>query len=614
MQVFGIVFEGKVLKCAYVTSEEKAKKCVAKLLRTKSNYFGLDLETAKAEGFEKDPSAGLCPYRSTIRLVQVYDGVDTIFIFDVWKMSLEVFRNLLVSKRFVAHNAIFDLMHLRHNGFKVGLCDCTILLANLVHHAEDVKGSHLPSSLAALVTKEFGVNIAKHLQTSNWNAEDLSQEQLQYAGLDTYLTVELANKYIPKIKKHNMQKVYTLNRKAQKAVVDMQLRGMRVHKERHLEMIRKWETETDAAYSKVEKLFEGINIRSSKQMTEWLDSNIGEEDLIEWPKTGTGKFYKTDADTLQDFKHLEFIQPLCDYKYYDKLLSTYGKSLHKKINPVTGRLHGGFTLCRTHTGRLSSREPNCQNYPLGEKGYEFKHVFIPDKGNIFLCADYSQIELRIMGEISKDSTILKAYRKGVDLHKLMAAALSSKSIKEVTKESRQLAKAVNFGLIYGMGAKKLKRYAKNSWGLDISEEQAMDYVEMFHTLYAGYAKWKKKTTKEGELQLLTTTPVGKVRRLNDKNFYSCSLNTPVQGGGAEVMLYALVSLHEAYEKELPEASIVNCVHDELLVELPRDKDKIELAAKLMKREMKRAFRTVFPKATLKNLIEVKLGTTWQKCK
>jgi len=630
MKTFGVKFDTDIIKCIYITDPLTASKALKKLHKSSASIYGLDIETARAPGFEENHLlGGLSPYCSTIRLLTLYDPDSTIgYIFDFWFCGFtreyktpeiaalqESLRSLLQTKRFVAQNATFDLMHLKHKGFPVKNCDCTVILSNLVYHAEEVSVGMVPSALNNLVERELKVNISKALQQSNWNREELSEEQLKYASLDSYLVVRLAKAYIPRLVEFKMERVYALNKDAQHVVVDMQLAGIRMHRKKHVELIYAWEKERFAMQEELEKTMYGVNLRSPKQMTAWLTANLKPEELKLWPHTDSGTYLSTDADTLQEYAYLDFVAPLAKYKYLDKLCGTYGRALYERRNPVTKRIHGGFTLARTHTGRMSSRDPNLQNFPRTKPGQvDFKSLFIPQKGYIFLCADYSQIELRVMAEVTGDPTMRKAYKNGKDLYILFAAAIFRKKMAQVTKEERQKAKAIVLGLQFGMGAGKLALYCKTNYSIDMSAEEAEDYFEMYHLLFAGYTKWKRKHTKICEATLRVRTPTGKLRKLHPDAFYSCGLNTPVQGGAAEIMLYALNYVRRDYERQKLDARIVISVHDEMVSEVRNTPETILFASEIMKTRMTAAAVKVFPKIITRDIVEVKSGMTWSAAK
>jgi DNA polymerase-1 len=620
MKSYGVTFENDLIKAIYLDDVESAKKAIKKISKSESSIFGLDIETAKAVGYEDNYLlAGLSPQLSTIRLLQIYDPDSTIcYLFDMWNVQKELlleFQTLLQKKRFVAHNAQFDMKHLAYNKMPIKDCDCTIILSNLVYHAREFSVGMIPSTLQNLVEKEFKVSVPKHLQASNWNREKLTEDQLKYAALDGYLTTRLAKIFIPKIVELGMEKIYALNKKTLHIVAKMELAGVRMDRKAHAEMIYAWEKERFECEKILEVSMSGVNPRSSKQMTEWLTKNLTENQLALWPKTDSGKALSTDSDTLQEFAHLEFVKPLADYKYYDKLCTTYGRSLYERRNPVTKRIHGGFTLARTHTGRMSGRDPNLQNQPARNKGKSFKELFIPAPGNIFICADYSQIEMRVMAEISQDTRMRQIYKKQLDLYKIFAAAIRHKKVSEVTKEERQAAKAIVLGMQFGMGAAKLAVHAgKPPYNVQMTEEEAKEYVEMFHALFPEYAAWKKRHTQRCEKLLRVCTPLGKIHKLHKDAYYTNSLNTPIQGGAAEIMLYALNFIDAAFEKEGVIGQIILPVHDETVSEVRNTPQNVELASAIVKREMIAAAKKVFPKIFTEGLVELKTGMSWAEAK
>lgn len=273
MKSFGVTFEGELIKAAYIDDIESAAKALKKLQASTAPVLGLDIETAKAPGYETNHLlAGLSPQLSTIRLLQIYDPISTIcFIFDMWKVQkplIESFQKLLSTKRFVAHNAQFDMKHLAYHKMPITTCDCTVILSNLVYHAEEICFEMIPSTLANLVEREFKVSIPKELQTSDWNRPVLSEAQLKYASLDSFFVVKLIHAYMPRLVKFKMEKVYALNRDALHVVADMETAGIRMDRKLHSEMIYEWEAHKFDLEKALEIQMVGVNTRSTKQMTE----------------------------------------------------------------------------------------------------------------------------------------------------------------------------------------------------------------------------------------------------------------------------------------------------------------------------------------------------------
>ena len=623
---FGTKFQDTILKVFIAENKKEVDKMVKVALNSDLLRLGFDIETARLAGFEdkkKYPQAGLDYHMTEPRLLIFYVGEGRILIVDTFKLGgmaetakISSLRDLFEGRFMVAHNAKFDVGHMQHWSMKISRCDCTLIMANMIHHAEVRTGAEPSGALDKCIARELKVDIPKHLQKSNWNEPELSKEQYHYAAVDSFLTYELWKIYQERLKRHGLEKVYSLNHSIQEVVVDMMERGIRMHRKKHRELIYEWEAQRDKYYEECRDVLGDINMRSSKQMTEWLREHLPKEDLEEWPLTPSGNGLQTGKDVLSQFEHLDFVRPLSKYKQYDKLCSTYGRYLYKKLNPVTKRIHGGFNIHRPHTGRLSSSDPNCQNFP---RVGDFRELFIPAKGYRFLVADYSQIEMRVAGEVTRDPTMLKAFETGKDLHAVMAAAVTGKSLKEFfkqdkgkIKEDRQLAKACNFGLLFGMGAPKLVKYASANYGVPMTVGEAMAHKDTFHTIYPGYAKWKAKQVKKVEKELEVRTALGKKRVVNKDIFYSIALNHPVQGGAAEVMLVAMRKMFDSFRDKKLDAHIVNVVHDEVVVECR--KDLTDTVSKVIADEMTAAYLSIYPRATTNNLVEVGCGVSWSEAK
>jgi DNA polymerase I-like protein with 3'-5' exonuclease and polymerase domains len=311
-----------------------------------------------------------------------------------------------------------------------------------------------------------------------------------------------------------------------------------------------------------------------------------------------------------DFSYLDIVEPFAKFQKALKLTTTYGNRLTDLINPSTGRLHANYNLSGARTGRLSCSNPNLQQAP---KDAEFRSCFIPKPGNVFIRADYNQIEIRVAAELSRDETMLTAYRQGVDIHSVMAAKVTGKRIEDVTKEDRQLAKACNFGFMFGLGAKGFVHYARKLYGKEVTADDAKEAVNSFRTLYAGYRDWQLSQNDSCANSMSVRTPCGKLRRLNTENCYGGSMNTPVQGGAAECMLHALVFLYHTFlEHPDLEAKLVNCVHDEIVVECPKSKaDEVSFAVNSC---MVEGFLAVFPEGITNHLVACGIGPTWAEAK
>lgn len=628
--------DGKAFSVVYIRTEALAERAVKKLLASEATVLGFDIETGKKKDYIGDPVAGLCPYRSFPSLLQFYDSTtSTCYLFDTLLLSRDRLVPILSEKRLVAHNAIFDLQHIKHAYGVAPKIDCSMIMYNMVRCAEfssieeeenyieeewdgeEGDGTALNwlakyerhgASLRTVTAKLLGIRVEKELQLSNWTDRPLSARQLVYAANDARFTFEIGRILSNKLIDFKMQEVYALNRNAMHPVTDMILNGCEIDREAHAKDIKLWAKQKDALHVQVLKIFgKDANIRSTHQISNWLEKNLPTKYQHQWARSEkTGKL-KSDAKTLSKFAHLPFVAPLLSYKKLDKLLSTYGQSLLDKICPVTKRLHGSFTLGYTATGRLSSRSPNLQNLP---RDTDIRGIFRAANGHLLLGADYSQIELRAAGMLSGDKTMLKAYEQGLDLHTYLASRISGRPMDRVTKEQRQLSKAINFGLLFGLGAKGLVEYAQWNYGVTLTIDEAYNHVRTFFDTYSGYSAWQQTKRDEAALTQQIATKLGKVRRLTDKRVFTCSVNHPVQGSAAEVVITALNMLH----KPLRAANIkvINCIHDEILLECPKNKQAEGTA--ILRTCMEKAMLKVFPGASLNKLVEVKSGLTWADTK
>lgn len=627
---FGVQIDDKQLSVVYITTNDLAERCIQLLLESKSPVLGFDIETGKKPQHLYDPVAGLCAYRSFPSLVQFYDSTNSrVYMFDTHQLPIQQLQPIFTTKRVIAHNAIFDLQHMKHNGLKVPVIDCSMIMYNLVRCAEGEaedeteeegegelidwisKAEKHGASLRAVVANLLGVRVEKELQTSNWTDRPLSKEQLFYAAKDAYFTYEAGKILASKIKDLGLGNVYRLNREALHPVTTMILNGVSIDEKKHRKCCKVWQKDRDKHQVTVLRHFGSLtNIRSTHHISKWLESKLPIEIQHIWPRSEkTGKL-RSDAKSLTIFSHLPFVTPLLEYKKLDKLLSTYGPSLLDKICPVTKRLHGSYTLGYTQTGRLSSRNPNLQNQV---RGSELRSIFIAEEGHRLVGADYSQIEIRVASELSRDAAMLTAYRTGVDLHSFLASRITGKPVDKISKEDRQLSKALGFGMMFGLGAKGLVDYARWNYGVKLTEEEAYTHYRTFFDTYKGYALWQKKKRDEAAKLGTTTTVMGKLRKLQDIGAYTRSVNHPVQGSAAEVVITALNLLQKRIDNNQRDAvKLLLCVHDEIVLEVKSP--KVEEAKKLLETAMVNAYLTLFKNGITNKLVDVKDGRTWAELK
>jgi DNA polymerase-1 len=351
---------------------------------------------------------------------------------------------------------------------------------------------------------------------------------------------------------------------------------------------------------------ETFNINSTKQLGTLLFETLG---LPPVKKTKTG--YSTNADVLQKLKNKHPIIPaIMDYRMLTKLNSTYAEGLLKVIGD-DGRIHTTFQNLVTATGRLSSTEPNLQNIPVrNDLGAEIRKMFIPKDGYVLVDADYSQIELRVLAHIANDAVMIDAFKNGMDIHTVTASQVFGIEQDQVTSLQRRHAKAVNFGIVYGISEFSLAE------DIGVSRYEAKSYIDSYLDNYQGVRNYMKHVVDQAREIGYTQTLYGRRRyipELSSSNFNirqgaeRIALNTPIQGTAADLIKMAMIRVYDVLSKYYPQARLILQVHDELIVECP-----VELAeevAALVSREMEQIAVLNVPLTA-----EAKWGNSWLEAK
>ena len=352
---------------------------------------------------------------------------------------------------------------------------------------------------------------------------------------------------------------------------------------------------------------EEFNINSTKQLGEILFEKMK---LPVVKKTKSG--YSTDVDVLEKLKKEDpIIEKILDYRQLMKLNSTYIEGLKPYVNPKTKRIHSFFHQTITATGRISSTEPNLQNIPTRfELGKRVRKVFKPESGKVYLDADYSQIELRVLAHISGDEHMIQAFKEGQDIHKQAASKVFKTPIDEVTKEQRSNAKAVNFGIVYGISDFGLGEQ------LGISRKLAKQYITEYLEQYSGIKAFMENITEEAKEQGYVETLFHRRRyipELKSNNYMvrqfgsRAAMNTPIQGTAADIMKIAMIKVYRELKKRNLKSKIVLQVHDEMMLEvLPEEKEEIK---SMMKEAMETAASLKVPL-----IADISEADNWYECK
>lgn len=391
------------------------------------------------------------------------------------------------------------------------------------------------------------------------------------------------------------------------ALYEMEKNGIRVDGEALHQYGKKLRTRIEELTAEIHAMAgEEFNINSPKKLGEILFEKLG---LKNGKKTKTG--YSTSAEVLEKLKNAHPIIPkILEYRQLTKLNSTYAEGLAGYIR-ADGRIHGKFHQTVTVTGRISSADPNLQNIPTRMPlGREIRKVFIPEEGSVFVDADYSQIELRVLAHMSGDAALIAAYQADEDIHAITASQVFDVPLDQVDSTLRRKAKAVNFGIVYGISSFGLGQ------DLDISRKEAEGYIEKYFATYGKVKEFLDRTVEDAKKNGYTVTMFGRRRpipELASSNFMTRSfgeraaMNAPVQGTAADIIKIAMVRVNRRLKEEHLQSKLVLQIHDELIIETK--KEELEIVQKLLVEEMMHAAELSVPL-----LVDANVGDSWYDAK
>ena len=437
------------------------------------------------------------------------------------------------------------------------------------------------------------------------NDEKVSEKYTLYA----YIIEKINTMILQKLKETNSFELYTnIDMPTVEVLSSMQWNGMYIDEQELSAFGEELSSQIEILTKEIHKMAgEEFNINSTKQLGEILFEKM-KLPVIKKTKNG----YSTDVDVLEKLKREDpIIEKILEYRQLMKLNSTYIEGLKPFINPKTKRIHSFFHQTITATGRISSTEPNLQNIPTRfELGKRVRKVFKPEEGKVYIDADYSQIELRVLAHISEDKHMIEAFKHNEDIHKQAASKVFKTPIDEVTKEQRSNAKAVNFGIVYGISDFGLGEQ------LGISRKKAKQYIDEYLTEYAGIKVFMEniieKTKEKGYVETLFHRR-RYVPELNSKNYMvrqfgnRVAMNTPIQGTAADIMKIAMINVNNELKKRKLKSKIVLQVHDEMMIEAPEsEKEEVK---DIMKKEMESAIQLKIPLVA-----EISEAKNWYDCK
>ena len=501
-------------------------------------------------------------------------------------LEVQMDPDLLDGRHCIGH----DIKTAMHRLDELGLTACAFVFDTALA-AYDLNPSQSDYPVSKLATNFLGVSVededAAACAEALWNLRPVLEEELEKNGMtDLYRDIELPLCDV---------------------LYRMECRGIAIDETQ----LQQFGTMLASRIDDCEKLIFGysdgpFNINSTKQLGELLFEKLG---LPPVKKTKTG--YSTNAEVLEKLRDKHPIIPaIMDYRMMTKLKSTYADGLMKQIGS-DGRIHTTFQNLVTATGRLSSIEPNLQNIPVRtDMGAEIRKMFVPREGYVLVDADYSQIELRVLAHIADDKAMQAAFCGGVDIHTATAAQVFGVAVEDVTPLQRRHAKAVNFGIVYGISEFSL------SEDIGVSRYEAKDYIDSYLANYSGVRKYMKDVVENARSSGYTQTMFGRKRyipELTASNFNIRSggermaLNTPIQGTAADLIKLAMLRVEKALNEQYPEAKLLLQVHDELIVECPEE--IAPQVAQLISREMEGIAALSVPLTA-----EAKYGKSWYDAK
>lgn len=528
------------------------------------------------------------------------EALETLEIFRPFFESLDVLK--------IAHNLKFDYKVLHQYGIEIqgDLFDTMI-----AHYLLNPDGRHGMDYLSEMYLNYQPVSIEtligkKGKNQGNFRDVEIA-EATEYAAEDADITFQLYELFAPQLKKENLEELfYSIEMPLMKVLVKMELAGVSLDEAWLKQESKDLENDLRNLEKEIFELSgEEFNMNSPKQLGEILFEKMKLDPKAKKTKTGQ---YATSEDVLQKLasKH-EIIQHILEYRTYQKLKSTYVDALPSQIEKTDQRVHTNFSQTTAATGRLASVNPNLQNIPIRTlRGQQIRGAFVSGEGKQIISADYSQIELRLIAEISGEENMIKAFQNGEDIHASTAAKLFNIPLEDVTKTQRSQAKTVNFGIIYGQGAFALAEQT------GLSRTEAKQLIDSYYETYPKLKIWMAEQVQKARELGYVETLFNRKRHLKDINSANFvvkahaernAVNAPIQGSAADIIKIAMINIDKVFEKEKLKTKMLLQVHDELVFEAPTE--EVEVATYLIKTEMESAVETQVPL-----LVEVGVGKNW----
>jgi DNA polymerase-1 len=509
----------------------------------------------------------------------------------------------------IGQNIKFDILMLKWYGVQI----CGDLFDTMMaHYIIDPDTRHGMDVLSENYLGYKPVSITELIGPKGKNQGSMRDVEIEkikeYAAEDADITLQLKEVFEPKIKQVGADDLlHKIENPLIYVLADIEHEGVKIDHDTLREFSKDLETDIAVLEKTVyEKAGVRFNIASPKQLGEVLFEKLMLDPKAKKTKTGQ---YQTGEDVLLGLANKsDIVRDILDYRQLQKLKSTYVDALPQMVNPKTGRVHTSYNQAVAATGRLSSTNPNLQNIPIRtERGREVRKAFIPrDSGHSIVSADYSQIELRIIAEISKDANMMDAFVRGIDIHTATAANVYGIAVEDVDSTQRRNAKAVNFGIIYGQSAFGL------SQSLGIPRKEAAEIIENYFAQFPGIKQYMSDTMNFARENGYVTTLMGRRRYLRDINSANQTvrgfaernaINAPIQGSAADMIKIAMINIHRELKEQKLDTRMTMQVHDELVFDVPNH--EIEIVKPIIMHNMKTAIKTTVP-----IIVEIGTGLNW----
>ncbi|KLI49353.1 DNA polymerase I [Brachyspira hyodysenteriae] len=590
----------------------------------KSSYYLIENET-ELENLLKDinskklvcidfETTGLDTFKDTIIGISFAIKSNEAFYLDLsgrTKIDKDKCMNLVFDTlekediKVIGHNLKYEYKMMRAIGKSIGnMYFDTMVAAYLIN---PTRGRYNMDDLAIAYLSYNTIKYADLTDNAKKTLLDAPlKDVVEYACEDADVTFRFYECFAPLLKTHNLEELFfNIEMPLVSVLADMEFDGVYISSERMKALSDEYSSLLEKTKEKIyAEAGEEFNLQSPKQLEYILFDKMG---IPPTKKTKTG--FSTDEEVLtelsQKYKIAEY---MLTYRKYAKLKNTYLDVFPTLINEKTGRIHASFNQTVTATGRLSSSEPNLQNIPVrGEEGREIRNTFIPEKGNLLIAADYSQIELRLLAHFSNDPALVEAFKNNDDIHRKTAMKIYSVSKEHVTASMRNIAKIINFSIIYGKTAFGLSKE------LGIKRKEAEDFIKGYFSTYSRVKPFCEEVVEEVRNKGFVRTMCGRIRDLsktiNSSNAMArneaerMALNTLIQGSAADMIKVAMVAIHKEFKNHLKTAKIVMQVHDELVVEVSeKEADK---AMTIMKEIMEHSV-----KANVPITVDIHKGNSW----